>query len=146
MNVKKILNEKGGDVVSVAPDETLLNVLQLFKKKLIGFVIVQGDDEKILGTISERDICHAITTTPKNPLSVRAQDIMTNNVVRCTPDDKLIRVMALMTEGRTRHVLVMDGDSLKGLISIGDVMKNQLDETLRDEAEMREFISGTGYS
>ncbi len=70
---------------------------------------------------------------------------MQKQIVTCTSDDYLGKVMALMTEKRTRHVLVMDGETGAGIVSIGDVVKHRLDEAIKDEESMLEYIQGTGY-
>lgn len=145
MHVKTILGNKGFDIFSVLPEDTALTVLKLFSLRKIGFAIVGDPDKNIQGTVSERDICHAIATGAK--LNTKIKDIMTLNFETCSLDDNLEKVMALMTGHRTRHILVYDDDDgVRGIISIGDVVKHRLDETLRDEVAMRRYIEGTGYS
>lgn len=71
---------------------------------------------------------------------------MTSEVATCKPDDNLIRIMAMMTEKRNRHMFVCDNNVLCGVISIGDVVKHRLDEIMREEDELQKYIDGTGYS
>lgn len=144
MLVKTVLGKKGFDVFSVLPEDTILAVLKTFGIKKIGFAIVGDPVHNIHGTVSERDICHAIAAGAG--IETEIKDVMTVNVETCLLDDNLAKVMALMTGQRTRHVLVYEGDEIRGIISIGDVVKHRLDETLRDEVEMRRYIEGTGYS
>lgn len=146
MQIKSILSIKGSDVLSVSPDQTVQDVLALFVGREIGFVAVQREDGKLLGTISERDLCHALNTMKEAGLSAVVEDVMTQKVVSCAPDDTLPKAMALMTGKRTRHVVVMEHDEVKGIVSIGDVVKHRLDEVLKDEAALRDYIKGTGYS
>lgn len=144
MHVKTILGEKGFDVFSVLPEDTVLAVLQIFSLRKIGFAIVGDPDRDIQGTVSERDICQAMASGAN--LDTEIKDVMTVNFETCSLDDNLAKIMALMTGQRTRHVLVHEGDGIGGIISIGDVVKHRLDETLRDEVAMRRYIEGTGYS
>lgn len=144
MLVKNVLGKKGFDVFSVLPEDTILAVLQIFGIRKIGFAIVGDPVREIQGTISERDICHAIAAG--SGLETVIKDVMTVNIETCSLDDNLAKVMALMTGQRTRHVLVYEGEDIRGIISIGDVVKHRLDETLRDEVAMRRYIEGTGYS
>ena len=76
---------------------------------------------------------------------MRVADIMNRSVATCSTEDLLPFVMAIMTERRTRHVLVMDGDAAVGVVSIGDVVKHRLDEALRNEQALHEYIAGTPY-
>lgn len=147
MHVKTILDKKGFDVYSVLPDDTVLSVLHMFRTKMIGFAMVGDASGNILGTVSERDICHAMSLAEGDGRQTAIRDIMTENIVICSWDDNLAKVMALMTGQKTRHVLVYDEDeALKGIISIGDVVKHRLDEAVQDEEELRHYIEGTGYS
>ncbi len=146
MHVKTILSEKGYDVYSVSPNDSIFSVLQMFRVKKIGFAIVGDPETKILGTVSERDICHAMSRWEGPGRATPIQDVMTTNVVTCSLDDNLAKVMALMTGQETRHVVVCEDHSPKGIISIGDVVKHRLDESLHDEEGYRQYIEGTGYS
>ena len=146
MLVRSVMDKKGHDLYSVSPGDTVLTVLQLFRTKKIGFAIVGDPSSKILGTVSERDICNFMSVESGLGRETVINHVMVDNIVTCSMDDNLPRVMAIMTGQRTRHVLVYDGDDLRGIISIGDVVKHRLDETLHDEEEMRNYIAGTGYS
>lgn len=144
MLVKTVLGKKGFDVFSVLPEDTILAVLKIFSVKKIGFSIVGDPHHSIVGTVSERDICHALAGGAHRDTPIK--DVMTLDFATCSMEDNLAKVMALMTELRTRHVLVYNGTDIRGIISIGDVVKHRLDETLRDEVAMRQYIEGTGYS
>ncbi|PCI34351.1 MAG: histidine kinase [Alphaproteobacteria bacterium] len=144
MLVKTVLDKKGFDVFSVLPEDTILTVLKIFSIKKIGFSIVGDPLSNIEGTVSERDICQALAGGAHRDTIIK--DVMTLDFATCSLEDNLAKVMALMTEHRTRHVLVYNGTDIRGIISIGDVVKHRLDETLRDEVAMRQYIEGTGYS
>jgi len=146
MHVKSVLDKKGVEVFSVAPDDTLVTVLKIFRQRKIGFAVVKSKAGGFLGTVSERDICHALAADESGQgLQTAVKEVMTENIVTCSWDDNLAKVMALMTSKKTRHVLVYDGEEVKGIISIGDVVKHRLDESLQDEVELRRYIAGTGY-
>ena len=120
-------------------------VVSLFKEKNIGFVIVGRSPREILGTLSERDCCNAVAEHGSEAAAMPVVDIMSRDVATCSAHDRLPKVMAIMTKQRTRHVLVMDGESLAGVVSIGDVVKHRLDEVLRTEQQLHDYIAGTGY-
>ncbi len=145
MKVRDVLSIKGNNVVSVAADATVRATLRLFAQKMIGCVTVTDASGQTIGLVSERDICNAIAEAGESSVSAPVQDVMRKQFVNCSSDDYLGKVMALMTEKRTRHVLVMDGETVTGIVSIGDVVKHRLDEAIKDEESMLEYIQGTGY-
>ncbi|MGR3761076.1 CBS domain-containing protein [Roseobacteraceae bacterium NS-SX3] len=146
MYVKAVLGEKGYETYSVGPDDSVLTALQLFNSKNIGFAVVLDGTGKVLGGVSERDICKAMSDSSGAGRQTSIRDVMSADVITCSPDDNLIRLMAIMTEQRNRHMLVCDQDGLQGVISIGDVVKHRLDEIMREEEELIKYIEGTGYS
>ncbi len=99
-----------------------------------------------IGMITERDICNSIAAGGEDSVTAPVKDAMQRHIVTCAPDDHLGKVMALMTEKRTRHVLVMEGETVHGIVSIGDVVKHRLDEAIRDEESMLDYIQGSDYS
>ncbi|OHV81004.1 CBS domain-containing protein [Ensifer sp. LCM 4579] len=145
MFVGEIVKGKGVGVISVAPDQPMVEVLRLFRERNIGFVVVSGGPGEYLGTLSERDCCNAVAAHGAEAALMRAADIMTRNVATCSTNDLLPFVMAIMTERRTRHVLVRDGEDVVGVVSIGDVVKHRLDEALRTEQDLHDYICGTNY-
>ncbi|MES0827078.1 CBS domain-containing protein [Ruegeria sp. SCP11] len=145
MFVSDILNSKGSAVISVRPETTMVEVLKLFHEKQIGLAIVSTEPTHVLGTVSERDFCNAVAQRGAMVANLPVSDIMLSNISTCSKGDLLPRVSATMTQERTRHVLVMDGEILVGVVSIGDVVKARLDEALRTQKELHEYIAGTGY-
>lgn len=146
MYVKAIMSKKGYDVFSVSPDDTVLTVLQLFSAKKIGFAVVGDVPDNIVGTISERDICQAMSVPDGAGRATLIKEVMTDNLVCCCMDDNLTTIRAIMTGRKTRHVLVKNDCHCKGIISIGDVVKHCLDESLHNEKDLLDYIQGTGYS
>ena len=146
MYVSTVLLQKGSDIYSVAPDDILITALQLFNAKRIGFALVLDKDGKPLGGISEREICSAMASSDGAGRQTPVRDVMNTDLARCAPGDNLIRIMAMMTGQRNRHMLVCENSEMKGVISIGDVVKHRLDEIMREEEELLKYIEGTGYS
>lgn len=145
MLVCQILKTKAPEVISVTPNQTMVEVLRLFRDNNIGFVVVSRFPGQCLGTLSERDCCNAVAEYGTEAPMMRVVDIMNRNVATCSAQDLLPSVMATMTNRRTRHVLVMDGDATVGLVSIGDVVKHRLDELQSNEQVLYDYIAGTGY-
>jgi CBS domain-containing protein len=144
MLVCEILKTKTPEVISVTPDQMMVEVLRLFRDNNIGFVVVSDSPGEYLGTLSERDCCNAVAEHGTAAPMMRVADIMNRSVATCSAKDGLPLVMAIMTKRRTRHVLVMDGDAPIGVVSIGDVVKHRLDESLRNEQALHDYIVGTG--
>jgi CBS domain-containing protein len=145
MLVGQILQNKVPGVVSVTPDQTMVEVLRLFREKNIGFVVVSRRPGQHLGTLSERDCCNAVADRGTEAPMMRVADIMNRSVATCSAQDGLPLVMATMTMQRTRHVLVMDGDAPVGVVSIGDVVKHRLEELVYNEQCLNDYITGVGY-
>ncbi|RUW33321.1 CBS domain-containing protein [Mesorhizobium sp. M1E.F.Ca.ET.041.01.1.1] len=145
MLVCQILKSKAPEVVSVAPSQTMVEVLRLFRDNNIGFVVVSRFPGDCLGTLSERDCCNAVAEHGTNAPMMRVAEIMNRGVASCSTLDMLPSVMAIMTNQRTRHVLVMDGGTVVGVVSIGDVVKHRLEELMSNEQVLHDYIAGTGY-
>ncbi|MCW3783862.1 CBS domain-containing protein [Defluviimonas salinarum] len=145
MRVGDILKEKSPEIFSVTPDRTLVDVLRLFAKRNIGFVLVGNTPGEYQGTLSERDCCNAMAERGADAAQARAGEIMKRDVPTCSASDLLPLAMAIMTRQRTRHVIVLDDGKLVGIVSIGDVVKHRLDEALRTEQELEEYVAGKGY-
>ncbi|MCW8916334.1 MAG: CBS domain-containing protein [Magnetovibrio sp.] len=144
MFVKGILDEKGKDLITIAESETAQAAANLFKTERIGFAIVTGDSSAHVGSVSERDIVQALADHG-DLSSTPVTEIMTRNVVTVCPDDTLETVQEIMTERRTRHVIVKEGDKVVGVVSIGDLIKQSLNQCQIDTSQMRDYIGGTGY-
>ena len=127
MSVAQILAEKGSDVFTVEKDATVLEVAQALAEKKIGAAVVL-DGGKLCGIASERDIVREIAKDSAEAIGLPISACMTSSVVSCTPDDTIDAVMEKMTAGRFRHVPVLKGGELAGLISIGDVVKRKIEQ------------------
>jgi CBS domain-containing protein len=137
VKVDAILNSKGHEVKIVGPSATLATVAQRLRLERIGALVV-AEGDKILGMISERDIVHAFAADRERAADLEVAEVMTQDVINCDPDDSLTRVLGLMTRHRVRHIPVLQGGQLSGLISIGDVVKHRLDELEMEAAVLRD--------
>jgi CBS domain-containing protein len=140
MTVRRILNEKGRDVVTVAPSASLAMIAATLAEKKIGAVVV-SEGGAIKGIISERDIVRALAKHGGEGLERAARDWMTAKVVTCRPEETINDVMQKMTTGRFRHLPVVEDDKLAGIVSIGDVVKRRIEDVEREVEQIREYIS-----
>lgn len=141
MNVGMILKSKGRAVSTVRPNATLLDVAKKLGPKKIGAVVVVGDNGRVDGIISERDLIRAISEHGANALSVAVSDVMTRQVVSCQETSELDELMEMMTKGRFRHLPVIEEEALVGIISIGDVVKYHLAEVEMEVSAMRNYLA-----
>lgn len=141
MDIETILKSKGRKVSTVAPDAAVAEALRRMRDERIGALVVSEDKTTVAGIVSDRGIMDALADRGAEVLGQRVGSVMTREVFTCSRHDRVSAVMALMTSRRIRHVPVVGDDGqLCGLVSIGDVVKHQLDEIQRDTAAMREYI------
>jgi len=138
MKVADILKSKGASVVTMRPESPITSVIQRLRLERIGAVVISSDGETIQGIVSERDIVYALGERGAELLTLRASDIMSRDVVTCAPDDQIRQVMARMTHRRVRHVPVLESGRLAGIVSIGDVVKNRLEEVEMEATVLRD--------
>ena len=141
MSVARMLEGKPKNIISAKPDDKISSVVALLAKHRIGAVIISDDSNAVKGIISERDIVRDIARNGANVLDMPVGDCMTSKVVSCTSDDTIDHVMELMTANRFRHMPVIDGGKLLGIISIGDVVKSKIEQAERDAQDMRDYIA-----
>lgn len=143
MQVHHILKSKATDaVVTVAPGTSISDVAKVLAEKRIGTVVVSNDGETTIGVLSERDIVRELAERGAGCLSETVDTYMTSDVVTCSRHDEADVVLTKMTEGRFRHMPVMEGAAMVGLISIGDVVKAQLAELSMEKAALEGMIKG----
>jgi CBS domain-containing protein len=145
MLVKHILGGKGRDIIAIAVDASLADATILLSKKRIGAVIVRGPRGELAGILSERDVVRAVAEHGVGALTRQLSAYMTREVATCGEADSIDSLMEMMTQGRFRHVPVVDArDGLIGIVSIGDVVKSRIEETEREAATLKEYISAAG--
>ena len=140
MMIASILDHKGEDVVTVQPNDTLHQACAILAERKIGAVVIVNAARAVKGILSERDIVRAIGAEGPAALEAHVSDHMTSNVVTCSPEESVLDVMGRMSAGRFRHVPVVKGGKLAGLVSIGDVVKVRIQQAERDADEMRSYI------
>jgi CBS domain-containing protein len=144
MQVRHILHGKGRDVVAIASSATLTEAAQLLTDRRIGALVVKDTKSELTGIFSERDLVQAIAERGAAALEDQVGDHMTHAPETCAECDTVEMVMEVMTRGRFRHVPVLDDDRrLCGMISIGDVVKTRIAETVSEAAALRDYISAT---
>ncbi|MCO5129725.1 MAG: CBS domain-containing protein [Xanthobacteraceae bacterium] len=139
MTVRSILASKGHHIVSVEPELKLSDAVRLLAERRIGAVLVIKD-QRIEGILSERDVVRVLGERGAGALAEPVRDVMTRKVVGCGEKDTVAEIMERMTIGKFRHLPVMDGDRLVGLISIGDVVKWRVMEFEREQEALQDYI------
>ncbi len=139
MNAATILKFKGSGVVTTTANKSLLDIAKLLAEHGIGCIVIVGDDDKIAGIVSERDLMRAIGQAGPKVLNEPVSDFMTKNVVTAREADTSERLMSEMTVHRFRHVPVVELGRLIGLISIGDLVKMQIADVEMEAAATREY-------
>ena len=139
MTVRAILDSKGYDIVSIEPDIKLSDALKILAHRRIGAVPVIRDD-RIEGILSERDVVRVLAERGAAVLDEPVRDVMTRKVVACNEKDTVAEIMERMTSGKFRHLPVLEGEKLVGLISIGDVVKWRVMEFEREQEALQDYI------
>jgi CBS domain-containing protein len=140
MTVKAILSVKGTDVFTIEPTTNLANAAKLLAERKIGALVVTGADRRVIGIVSERDIVQELAAHGSASLDLPLTEVMTRNVMTCSASDTISSVMERMTEGKFRHLPVVEQGRLAGLISIGDVVKHRLREMEHEQSALRDYI------
>jgi CBS domain-containing protein len=142
MNVEAILRTKGRSVATIEPGLTVAQAVRELKTRGIGAIVVSDDGSSVAGILSERDIVHALAEHGADLLAMRVDQLMTRRVTTCAPEDSVGDLMALMTQRRFRHLPVVKDGALIGIVSIGDLVKNRIEEVEFEADSLRSFIVG----
>jgi CBS domain-containing protein len=141
MIVNKILGLKGRDVVTIEPTRALSEAVRVLSERRIGALLIVDGQRPVSGIISERDIVRAVAMQGARALDEPVSRFMTEKVVTCTGQTSINDVMELMTKQKFRHVPVVEGGRLAGIISIGDVVKLRLEEVEAEAQAIKEYIA-----
>ena len=141
MRISDVLRVKGTDVVTVTPDTKVRQLLNVLAEHGIGAVVVSADGSSVDGIVSERDVVRAFAQRGAAVMSEPVTEIYTAEVRTVAPATSLDDVMRLMTEHRMRHAPVLVDGALGGLVSIGDVVKNRMDELETERTALSDYIS-----
>ncbi len=143
MTVATILRHKGTEIASVAPTARIAEVTTVLAERRIGAVLVRDSAGQLMGILSERDIVRCLAHDSTACLQMTAAQLMTSQLHTVPSTTSTGEVLALMTANRIRHLPVVDEDRLVGLVSIGDVVKAQLDDQAQEVDSLRAYVSGS---
>lgn len=143
MLIDHVLQRKGADVATTTPDTVVTDALAALREHNIGALVVVREDEAVAGIFSERDVVRALASRGPGVLERPVADLMSTDLTTCRLQDTVDHLMRLMTEKRIRHIPVVEGKRLVGIVSIGDVVKTRIDE-LEVEAETLHDYLTTG--
>jgi CBS domain-containing protein len=141
MKLAAILKQKTGAPISVAPSTTIAEVVHVLAEKRIGAVLVL-DGEDLVGILSERDVVRSLAKQAGATLDLTAGDLMTHSPTTTSPDASVADAMEIMSDGRFRHLPVMENGKLIGLVSIGDVVKARIDQQEHEVDSLRAYVVG----
>lgn len=140
MFADQILDEKGRDVSTVAPDATVADALAALAEHNVGALVVSADGAALDGIVSERDIVRRLATAGADALHLEVRELMQAEVATCDGRADIEKLMNVMTEGRFRHVPVVENGELCGIISIGDVVKSRISELASEKDQLVGYI------
>ncbi len=140
MTVQAILTTKGSEVFTIEPNTNVAAAVKVLAERRIGALVVTGPDRRVVGIVSERDIVKELGARGPAVLELPLTEVMTRKVRTCSPSDTISSIMEQMTDGKFRHVPVVEQGRLAGLVSIGDVVKHRLEEMEREQAALRDYI------
>jgi CBS domain-containing protein len=140
MTVKAIVSRKGRDVLTIEPTASLAAAVKLLAERRIGAVVITGADHQVIGILSERDIVRALASRGTAALDEPVGQVMTRKVMTCSEDETIASLAGRMTEGKFRHLPVVEQGRLTGIISIGDIVKTRVHEMEQESAALRDYI------
>lgn len=140
MRIGKLLSQKGDFVATLTPEATVWEALSSLGEHRIGALVVSADGRHPVGIVSERDIVRRLNEQGASVLDGSVSDIMVREVFCASPDDEVVSLMSEMTSRRIRHVPVVRDGELVGIVSIGDVVKNRLDDLEEDNRALVDYI------
>lgn len=140
--VSELMSEKNSTVISIRPQQTLGEAVVSLRDHRIGALLVTDANGGLVGILSERDIVRKLADAPGQTLPHKVEDVMTTRVETCAPDDPLVTVLRRMTEGRFRHMPVLDGDAIVGIVTIGDVVNYRLKQVELEALQIKQLIVG----
>ena len=140
MTVANILRVKGREVATASSTEPLSNIVRTLAERRIGAIVICDTPGRVAGIISERDIVRVLAQSGASALSLPVSNFMTKEVKTCAEADTAAHCMALMTEGRFRHLPVVTDGSLSGIISIGDIVKARIEHVEQEAEALRSYI------
>jgi len=143
MRISEVIRRKGDDVVTIRPEATVTDLLALLAERNIGAVVVSSDDgHTVAGIVSERDVVRHLNNYGSRVLANRVETLMTTEVLTCSVDDDLRTLAMRMTDARIRHLPVVEDGQLRAIVSIGDIVKNRIDELQAENEHLTDYVHG----
>ena len=142
-NVGNILKQKGNQVWSIGPEDTVYRALEILAEKNIGVLLVM-EGEKVVGIFSERDYARKVILKGKSSVKMKVGEIMSKNVLYASPGDSVEKCMAIITENKIRHLPIMQDGKLLGMITSGDIINHIISRQKFEIQELKKYITG-GY-
>jgi CBS domain-containing protein len=139
MRISEILRSKRSDVVVISPDATIRSAIAVMTRELVGALVVVDDDQHLLGVVSERDIIHNLDLEGTDVMGTLVRRVMRTDGPVATLEDSVLSVMEVMTAARARHVPIVKYGRAIGIVSIGDVVKSRLDETMQENSVLQDI-------
>ncbi|MGA4669554.1 CBS domain-containing protein [Propionibacteriaceae bacterium Y1923] len=140
MRIDEVVRRKGHDVITIRSDATVAELLDLLEQHHIGAVVVSDGDDRVDGIISERDLVPLVREDGAGARLVR--EVMTRDVFTCGPEEELELIARTMTDRRVRHLPVVKDGRMVAIVSIGDVVKNRLDELQTERDQLEGYVRG----
>jgi CBS domain-containing protein len=144
VQVRDLLRHKGRGVATVSPEVTVADLLSRLAENNVGAMVVTSESGSVRGIVSERDVVRALHRKGSGLLTETVSSIMTSEVTTATPDDSVESLARIMTESRIRHLPVIEDGRLAGIVSIGDVVKNRIDQLESERESLIGYIQSSG--
>jgi CBS domain-containing protein len=141
VRISTLLANKGSTVATIVGDATVADAVAELSRHHVGALVVSGDGQTIDGIVSERDVVRTMSECGATVVTMPVSSIMSSTVYTCSPDDDTESLMRTMTDRRIRHVPVVDDGRLCGIVSIGDVVKDRIEELEKNRTELIEYIT-----
>ena len=140
--VRDLIRQKGSEIVSVRPGDTVFAALEVMAERNVGAVMVMGEDGELVGVLSERDYARKVVLNGRSSTTTAVREIMSSPVITIGPDQTVEDAMRVMTTHRIRHLPVVRGAALLGVVSIGDLVKSVIEEQRHTIEDLRSYIQG----
>ena len=141
-SIRQFLDEKGREVWSVREDAPVIDALKLMAEKSCGALVVLDEDERLVGVVSERDYARKVVLHKKTSIDTPVSEIMTADVVTVTESDSLDKCLSIMSSANIRHLPVVTGQKLVGVLGIGELVQHQIEEKEGEINSLTQYVSG----
>ncbi len=142
MHVRDLLKtKKSAGVTTMRAGDSIMTAIDLLHQNKIGALVIVDEDRRVIGMLSERDLVRGLAEKGQKALALKVQDLMAKDVYVCAPSDQIKETMAWITRHRVRHLPVVEDGELRGILSIGDVVKHRLEEVETEANVLRDMVT-----